>query len=364
MAAPDSNAVHMMDTIMLVDMDYFYVACEELRHPEIKDAPAIVGSDPKGGSGRGVVMTCNYKAREYGIRSGMPISMAYRIKPDAAYLPLDYGFYESISGRIMDVLRGMAWKFEQVSIDEAFIDVSDRCNTYADAEAYAKKVHDGVFATASIKCSVGVGPNKLVAKIACEKAKPNGIRVVKSDEVVDFLSGCRIDELYGIGKKTEEKLGKLGYKTVKDLANANVMQLVGAFGSLGIELKNYANGIDNRQVEEQIGIKSIGRELTFDVDTSDLARLGEAVITLSNAVIEEARKGNFFFRTVTVKIRYYDFSEHVHSRTVRSAGDAPTLIDVAMGILAGNIDPSKKVRKIGVRISNLVDYGKQSRING
>src|SRR5208282_1410591 len=126
-----------MRLIMLIDMDYFYVACEELRHPEIKDKPAVVGMDPKGGNGRGVVMTCNYKAREFGIHSGMPISMAYKAKPDAVFLPLDYDYYDEISKKIMDVIKPFAGKFEQVSVDEAFVDVSQKVSDYESAEAYA-----------------------------------------------------------------------------------------------------------------------------------------------------------------------------------------------------------------------------------
>ena len=184
-----------MRTVMLVDMDYFYVACEELRHPEICNVPAVVGMNPKGGTGRGVVMTCNYKAREFGLRSGMPISTAYRLKPDAVYLSLDYDYYEGISKKIMGVIRDFADKFEQVSVDEAFIDVTDRIGN-ADAKAYSQKIKDTIFEKVGIKCSVGVGPNKLIAKMACEKAKPNGIMVVKEENVKWFISGMKIADLF------------------------------------------------------------------------------------------------------------------------------------------------------------------------
>ena len=129
-----------MRIIMLIDMDYFYVACEELRNKEVKDRPTIVGADPKGGAGRGVVMTCNYEARKFGIHSGMPISMAYRLKPDALYLPLDYDYYDAISKRIMELIKGFAGRFEQVSVDEAFMDVSDRLKGYEEAESYAQRI--------------------------------------------------------------------------------------------------------------------------------------------------------------------------------------------------------------------------------
>ena len=140
-----------MRIIMLIDMDYFYVACEELRNKEIKDRPTIVGADPKGGVGRGVVMTCNYEARKFGIHSGMPISMAYRLKPDALYLPLDYDYYDAISKKIMERIKGFAGRFEQVSVDEAFIDVSDRLKSYEEAESYAQRIKGDVLSNCGDK---------------------------------------------------------------------------------------------------------------------------------------------------------------------------------------------------------------------
>lgn len=347
---------------MLIDMDYFYVACEELRHPEIKDVPAVVGMDPKGGTGRGVVMTCNYKAREFGIRSGMPISMAYKAKPDAVFLPLDYDYYDEISKRIMDVIRPFAGRFEQVSVDEAFVDVSEKVKDYASAEAYAKMIHDEILSKVGIKCSVGIGPNKLIAKMACEKAKPNGIKLVREDDVKSFISDLDVDELYGIGGKTSEKLKRLGYSTVAQLSRANPVQLVEQFGTFGGQMIKSANGIDESEVTENYEVKSIGREFTFERNTDDYNEIGKAIEKLSGEVMKDVAKGQVSFRTVTLKLRYGDFTEHIHSRSIKLASDLDTIIGISKELYRENVDRSRKVRKIGVRVSNFVSYKGQKKI--
>ncbi|MEM3228470.1 MAG: DNA polymerase IV, partial [Candidatus Micrarchaeaceae archaeon] len=186
-----------MRIIMLIDMDSFFVACEELRRPEIRGKPVIVGADPKGGSGRGVVSTASYEARKYGIRSGMPISAAYRLKKDAIFLPVDEPYYESVSEKVMAVIRGFSEKFEQVSVDEAYIDVSEKIKDYDSAMAYAKSIKERMLKETGLRCSIGIGPNKLIAKMACEASKPDGIKLVKEDEAKKFLADMPIEKLYG-----------------------------------------------------------------------------------------------------------------------------------------------------------------------
>ncbi len=351
-----------MRIIMLVDMDYFYVACEELRNPQVKDRATIVGSDPKKGEGRGVVMTCNYVARKFGIHSGMPISMAYRLKPDALYLPMDYDYYESVSKGIMERIRRFAERFEQVSIDEAFIDVSDRLEGWDGAMDYAREVQKDVLESTGIKCSVGIGPNKLIAKMACEKAKPNGIGMVRPQEVKGFLSGSEIGELYGIGAKTAQRLKKLGYGTVDQLSKASSMVLADQFGAtFGAELKAFANGIDEREVTGNYDVKSIGREFTFEKDTDSVEQVEDVIRRLSNDLIKDVAKRQVYFKTVTLKLRYFDFTEHLHSRTVRVTDSVGTVIDAAQELYAQNADRTKKIRKIGVRVSGFVSYRGQKK---
>ncbi len=351
-----------MRVIMLIDMDYFYVACEELRNKEVGARPTIVGSDPKQGAGRGVVMTCNYAARKFGIHSGMPISMAYRLKPDALYLPLDYEYYESISRRIMGRIEEFADKFEQVSIDEAFIDVSEKIRSYGKAMEYAEEIRRDILESVGIKCSIGIGPNKLIAKMACERSKPNGVMAVGGGEVKSFLLESKIEDLYGIGAKTAERLKKLGYGTVEQLAKADSMVLAENFGApFGAELKAFASGIDEREVVGNYDIKSISREFTFEKDTKNSQEIKEAIGRLSKEVAKDVEKNQVAFKTITLKLRYFDFSEHLHSRSVKATSSLETVIRTACGLYDDNVEKNKDVRKIGVRVSGLVSYKGQKR---
>ncbi len=351
-----------MQIIMLIDMDYFFVACEELRRPEIKDKPTIVGSDPKQGEGRGVVMTCNYPARKFGVRSGMPISQAYRIKSDAIYIPMDYDLYEKISKDVMKVVKSFADRFEQVSVDEAFIDVSKKIKSYEDSLDYAKRIKDTIKEKTGLPCTIGISTNKLMAKMACEAGKPNGIRLVREEDVKEFLNGKELDDLYGIGKKTKEKLEAMGYKTIGELAKANTMDLMERFGSFGVEIQKYANGIDESKVEENYEVKSIGREKTFEKDTADRDTVTTAIRKLSDEVIGEVKKAGLTFKAVTVKLRYGDFTEHLKSRSIRRSDDAGDLASNAVDLYLRYSDKSRPMRKIGVRVSDLTKARGQKKI--
>ncbi len=342
-----------MQLIMLIDMDYFFVACEELRHPEIRGRPAIVGFDPKKGEGRGVVMTCNYPARKFGIRSGMAISAAYRIKPDAAYLPIDYDFYEKMSREVMSVVKAFADRFEQVSIDEAYIDVSKRAKEYDGALEYARKIQAAVKAETGLPCSIGISVNKLLAKMICEDAKPNGVKLLKDQDAKAFLKDKDLDELYGIGRKTKEKLEAMGYKKVADLAKANTMELMDQFGAYGLEMQRYANGIDESKVEENYEVKSISREKTFDADTTDIPTVTNAIAELSKEVGGEVRKNELNFKVITVKMRYSDFTEHLKSRSIRRTDELSELTRTAIELYTRYSSRTRKLRKIGVRVSEL-----------
>ena len=347
---------------MLVDMDHFYAACEEIRRPELKGKPVVVGWDPKEGSGRGVVMTCNYEARKYGIRSGMAISKAYKLKPDAIYLPVDFDYYEEKSREVMAILRSKAEDVEQVSIDEAFLDLSGKLHGYEDSLRYAVELKKEIAAKALLPCSIGIGPNKLIAKMACEEAKPDGIRQVRQEEARDFIKNMPVGNLYGVGRKIGEQLEQIGYRTIGDLAEANIMDLMDRFGSYGIELHNYANAIDESSVHENSEIKSIGRERTFGADTLDEKEIGNAILELSREVIGEVSKAGAVFKTVTLKLRYHDFTEHLKSRSIKPTGSLESLVQNAMQLYRQNPEKAKRIRKIGVRVSGLSDYKKQKKL--
>lgn len=346
-----------MRLILLVDMDYFFVACEELRRPDIKNKPAVVGSDPKPEGGRGVVMTANYSARKFGLRSGMPISMAYRIKKDAIYIPEDFEYYESMSRKVMDLIKTFADRFEQVSIDEAFVDVSKRAGDYGEALALAARLKKEMKDRVGLPCSIGISTNKLVAKMASEAAKPNGIKLVKENEAAQFLSKKPVGDLYGVGRKTGRVLEGFGYRTIGDLAKANPVVLVERFKSYGAELYNYANGRDESEVQENWEVKSIGRERTFVRDTSDRGEISKAIDGMSREVGGELAKQGLAFKVVTIKLRYSDFEESLKSRSLTHRSvDANEISQVAMQLFDKYAETGEELRKVGVRVSNLVKY--------
>jgi len=349
--------------ILLVDMDYFFVACEELRNPAVRETAAIVGADPKNGEGRGVVSTCNYIARKRGVHSGMPISSAYRIMPDALFLPVDMEYYERKSAEAMGIIKRFAEKREQVGIDEIYLEVQVSAEGYAGAERLAKQIKEAVAAGAGLPCSVGVSVNKMVAKAACESAKPNGIQVVTEEDAREFLSGMPVGSLHGIGKKTEERLKRIGYSKVGEVAAASKMLLIKEFGAYGAEMHDAANGIDRSGIVERWKVKSISREETFIKDTSDPDVVRESIIRLSHDVHCSAATDGVAFKTVGIKIRYWDFSEVTRSISLHYHSNEEEAIRMsALHLLDANMSRSTAIRKVGVRVSNLTDFSGQKKI--
>ena len=339
---------------MHIDLDAFFAAIEEKNHPEYKGKPIIVGADPKQGSGRGVVSTCNYAARKFGIRSAMPISRAWKLCPQGVYLPVNYELYEQVSSRIMRIMRVYADKFEQVGIDEAFLDVSQKTSSFEEAEELARKIKSAIRNEEGLTCSVGIGPNKLVAKIASDHRKPDGLTVVREDFAKQFLRPLSVEKIGGIGKKTKERLNSMGIRTIGDLASYDVTRLREAFGSWGEEFHRMSNGIDESEVVEEWVPKSYSREHTFQEDTLDKGLIQSTINDLCTDVAAEVARNGFFFKTVTIKIRYEDFETHTHSRTLPFASANPEALKAtATKLLEPFLLADKKVRLVGVRASSL-----------
>ncbi len=339
---------------MHVDLDAFFAAVEERENPQLRGKPVIVGADPKGGIGRGVVSTANYKAREYGIRSAMPISKAWRLCPDAVYLKPNFTLYENASAKIMKILRKYADKFEQTGIDEAFLDVSNRVKDFDEARLLAEIMKKEVLNKEKLTCSVGVGPNKLVAKLASDYRKPYGLTIVKADGIQNFLFPLRVRKLIGIGPKTEAKLLRMGVKTIGDLARFDKNVLVKTFGKWGAEMHQLANGIDDSEVIEKYEAKSIGREMTFEEDTNDQKLILNTIDKLVEDLYPEIITGNIHFKTINVKIRFENFETHTHAKTLSSSTNRKDIIkDVAKSLVLPFLQQGKKIRLIGVRVSGL-----------
>jgi len=349
--------------IFHVDMDQFFAAVEEKVHPEIKGKPVVVGADPKGGKGRGVVSTCNYEARKYGVRSGMPITKAWRLCPEAVFLPVNIPLYLQVSNRIMEILSGYADKFESWGIDEAFLDVSSRVKDFEEAKRLALQIKKEVFEKEQLTCSIGIGPNKLVAKIASDFQKPDGLTVVEEKDVKAFLEPLDIDKLLWVGRKTARKLNALGIKTIGDLAGYDPSVLVEKFGVMGKQLYLYAQGIDRSEVGMRGEVKSIGRNITFEKDTSDWDFVFKVLDKLCEEVYKELKKYNFLFKTVTITVRYENFETHTHGKTLPFLTNRLEDFEkTAHELMQPYLRPERKIRLVGARVSSLASGEKQTRL--
>jgi len=227
--------------IFHLDLDAFYASVEQRENPALKGKPLIIGADPREGKGRGVVVACSYEARKLGVRSGQPISRAYRLCPAGVYIRPNLAFYGQVSYDVMERVREFADKFEQVSIDEAFLDVSQICIRFGGPVELAKRIKSELRASEELTCSVGIAPNKSVAKIASDFQKPDGLTYVDPDHVKEFLAPLPVSKISGIGKKTEERLNELGLKTIGELAAYPPRELYNRFGKVGVWLWAIAN---------------------------------------------------------------------------------------------------------------------------
>jgi DNA polymerase IV (DinB-like DNA polymerase) len=331
-------------------MDSFYASVEVRANPTLRGKPVIIGADPKGGMGRGVVSTASYEARKFGVRSAMPISKAYALCPDGVYLPPDFPLYTTASSEVMEVLRAPGFPFEQVSIDEAFLDVTVT-GGYPEAERLARGFREKIRTGLGLTCSIGIGPSKVVAKIASDFEKPDGLTIVPPDRVREFLAPMPVRKIPGIGSKSESELLELGIKTIGDLASYDVQVLLARFGKSGIGLRELALGIDGSEVQERGGPRSVSRETTFAEDTDDTeilaATMEELVRDVHRNLIEEGLR----FRTVTVKIRYTGFFTKTKAKSVAHHTDDISTVYRLANALLRDLITDRKIRLVGLRLS-------------
>lgn len=344
-----------MDRVIFhVDMDAFYVSAERLRDPDLKGKAVIIGADPKEGKGRGVVAACSYEARELGVHSAQPISIAYRKAPDAEYLRPDFSYYGRVSNEVMRILEGFADVFEQVSIDEAFLDVSTRVRDFEAAADLAREIKATVREETDLTCSVGVAPNKSTAKIASDMEKPDGLTVVPAEEVEAFLAPLPVKRIPGVGPKTRSVLEEMGIGTIGELAQRAPGELTAAFGKGGVWLWAIATGREEAPVEEEREPKSFSAEHTFERNLDDWDRILEAVPALVDDVHWRVAEDGYLYRTVGIKIRFENFDTHTRDRTLTAhANDRETVEAVARELFQEFQTEGRKVRLIGVRVAKL-----------
>ncbi|MFQ5976116.1 MAG: DNA polymerase IV [Candidatus Hydrothermarchaeales archaeon] len=340
--------------ILHIDMDYYYAAVEEREDPDLKGkAVAVCMFTPRGEEG-GAITTANYKARESGIHSGMSCSKARKLDPKAVFLPVNFDLYWSTSDRIMEILGGYADNFEQVSVDEAFLDVSSKVNDFNRAKKLAVKIKKEVFDKEKLTCSIGIGPNKLIAKMASGVIKPDGLTVIEPDEILDFLKPLKLTKLWGVGKKTEAKLNEMGVSTVGELSEIEVGRLVDVFGKAkGVWLHQASKGIDNSPVEERKEREQIGRMTTLEEDTRDFDAISEKLEDMAQEVFAKITEKKLMFKTVTITAITQDFKIHTKSRTLPNpTDDFETIKRVSRELMAVFLDGSDlKLRRVGIRVS-------------
>ena len=344
----------MTRTILHVDMDAFFAAVEQRDHPEYRNKPVIVGADPKGGKGRGIVATCSYEARKFGVHSAQPISQAWRLCPKGIYVRGDMAKYVRVSERIMDILSGFSDLVEPVSIDEAFLDVTGSARLFGSGIEIAKKVKHQIRKQLGLTASVGVAANKFVAKVASDLEKPDGLVVVNPGQERKFLAPLPIKCLWGVGRKTETQLKSLGLERIEQLAGLAQADVRRLLGNAGDHLWQLAQGIDDRPVELEEGFKSIGHEFTFEQDTSDAGMLHDTLLGLTEHMTQRLRLNKARARTIVVKLREADFS----TTTKRASMNAPvdtveTIFPLALKLMNSQVRQGKLVRLIGVYATNL-----------
>jgi nucleotidyltransferase/DNA polymerase involved in DNA repair len=342
----------MERVIIHLDMDAFFASVEQRDNPGLRGKPVVVGADPQGGEGRGVVSTCSYEAREYGIHSAMPISEAYRRCPHAVFLPVDGGRYSEESRRIRRVLGRFTPHLQFVSIDEGYMDVSGTVHLFGGKRATAEKIQRTVAQETGLTASLGVAPCKLVAKIASDLEKPRGLTICEPGEEQRFLAPLPVKRLPGVGPKMQQGLAARGVRTIGDLAELTREQLEAEFGEHGLSLYRKARGIDTSPVSGGGEVKSIGHEHTFGEDTSDLDELHSMLMHLCEKTARRVRKSEKRGCTVTTKIRFEDFRTLTRQCTLEEpVVDAGRLYRVALGNLDDIHIGRRKVRLIGVQVS-------------
>jgi DNA polymerase-4 len=340
--------------IIHIDMDAFYASVEQRDRPELKGKPVIVGGDPQS---RGVVAACSYEARKFGIHSAMASSTAYKLCPDAVFIRARFDAYRAVSSQIREIFCEYTDLVEPLSLDEAFLDVTENYMGMTSATLIAREIKQKIYSrTGKLTASAGVSFNKFIAKVASDMNKPDGITVITPDMADEFIDRLPIRKFFGVGKVTEEKMLNLGIKTGADLRKFEKDQLIQLFGKSGSYFYNTAQGNDDRPVEPNRIRKSIGKETTLleDIDDTDqmLEILEDIADRLENSLIKREAKG----RTVTLKIKYFDFQSVTRSITIDEPADSASVImKYVRPLLSKTEAGTKKVRLLGISISNFGD---------
>lgn len=340
----------MQRRIIHIDMDAFFAAVEEKKKPALMGKPVVIGG---GGNPtkRGVVSTANYEARKYGIHSAMPLRTAFKLCPHAIFLPVDYEAYSAASEKFKSVLLTITPVMENAGIDEAFLDVSELSET---SESIVAKIKNGIKEKTGLTCSIGIAPNKLLAKIASDMRKPDGLTILNENDIESQLWPLPIRKLYGIGPKTEAYLKNIGIETIGQLASLTLEKLIEHFGnSYGQYLYDASRGLDNSPLIIHWEPKSISRETTFQEDVKNWQVIARTLAELAKEVVADMQDDGYSAKTVTLKIRFSDFQTLTRAKTMADYTDSEEEIRKTAFACLKRIELTKRVRLIGVRATNL-----------
>ncbi|MGM0441527.1 MAG: DNA polymerase IV [Elusimicrobiota bacterium] len=346
--------------IVHVDMDAFFASVEQRDNPGYRKKPVIVGADPKGGTGRGVVSACSYRARKYGVHSAMPISVAYRKCPGAVFLPVRMEKYTKVSREIFEILQNFTPQIEKISIDEAFLDITGSYHLFGTPEKTARRIKKEIKTQTGLTASLGLAPNKFIAKIGSDFDKPDGLTVVKKNKIKEFLFPLDVEKIWGVGEKTAAALKKMGIRTVKELAQKDKGELYDKFGKRGLHFWRLARGIDNRKIETFRPVKSVSHEYTFEKNSTDGEKIKAVLLELSGKVSRRLRDKGLKGRTVSLKIRLTGFNTFTRDKTIEYPLDSTETIFKSVLKLYGEFtDKREGVRLLGVKVSNFSKGQKQ-----
>ena len=341
--------------ILHCDMDCFYAAVHMRDDPKLAGQPVVIGGSPEG---RGVIAAASYEARAYGVRSAMPSARAVRLCRDLVFIRPDFPRYRQESQRVFEIFREMTPVVQPVSIDEAYLDVTDHLGPWGSATAVAREVRRRVAAERALTVSIGVGPNRLVAKIASDHDKPDGLTVVPPRRVQAFLDPLSVRSLPGVGPATGRRLQRLGIETISDLRARSREELEAVAGKFGGALYSYSRGRDERPVRVHRERKSLSSERTYGSDLESLTEMDAEVERLAGHVSKGLKKRTFSACTITVKVRYSDFTTVTRSQTLAApTADAEVIRASARALLRKSAARERPVRLLGVGASNLVAGG-------
>ena len=347
----------MQRIILHLDLDYFYAQVEEARKPEIKNKPVVICQYSGRSEDSGAVATTNYIARKFNVKSGLAIKTAKKLlqNTDSVFIAANHDLYESISETIMNIIRKYSDKFEQLSIDEACIDISNKINNdYQNATKYGNELKEEIKTLENLTCSIGISPNKLISKMAADSNKPNGTTVILPDNIKDFLFPQKVNKLYGIGPKTNAKLAEFNITTIQELANSERTLLIDEFGQkFGVYLHDSANGIDNEEVKDKPA-DQIGRVVTLKEDTRDFDLISQSINNLSKDIFNQTLEKNITFKTVSITAIMEDLTIYQRSKSFEIFQNSNDIIATTSQELLRNFlsQESRKLRRIGVRVSN------------